>query len=141
MAEAAEGLDARSKIEGAAAIIAPVDDDRVRVERAGVGEAAAQCGRVVLVDGRRAETQLYIGRRDIVDRHFRAAAGAGAVGIGHPDADGITAAGRLIKVLMANSAESQHASGQVERGIGAAVAPGDDDHMGVQGARIRKGAT
>src|SRR5205807_20962 len=79
VADAAEVDNAGSQIQAAGAAVAPVDGDGVSVQRTRVGEAAAQGGGAVFVDGRSAQRQLDIGRRDIVDHDAGSGAGAGAI--------------------------------------------------------------
>src|SRR5207247_593040 len=96
MADAAEREHAGGEVDArVAAAVAPVDVDRVRVERARVAEAAAEPGAVVFVDGGSAQRQLHGRRRDVVDCDAGAAGAAGAAVVGHGGGDGIAAARRV----------------------------------------------
>ena len=72
MTDAAEGehagTQADDRIDRA---VAPVDCHRVAIQRARIGEVAAQRGAAVLVDRGRAETQVQAGRSDVCYRHGR----------------------------------------------------------------------
>src|SRR5207302_11112617 len=96
---------------GVAAAVAPVDDDRVGIERAGIAEAAAERGCIVLVNGRLAQGQLDVGWRNIT--HVDAGAGtrAGPVVVRNSNGDSVAARGRRIHVLVADAAEGEHTGG------------------------------
>src|SRR5205807_1393382 len=93
MADAAEAQHARSQVHRAAAVVAPVDEDRKSVVEAKGGEAGGERGRAVITDGRWAVALLDVGWCDIIDCHAGASGGAAAVVIADRDADGIAAAG------------------------------------------------
>src|SRR5438132_3302866 len=113
MTDTAEREDVGTKGKRGSAAITPVDDDRVCVERSWVAEAAAETRGVVGVDGRLAQIQLDVRRRDVVDIDGRSGARAGAGVVCNGDGDGIAAGGRRIEILMAGAAEGQHAGAQV----------------------------
>src|SRR5262249_62093613 len=58
------GAEVHRRLGGA---VAPVDDHRVTILGARVGEAAAQGDGVVLVDGAGTEVQAHVGGRHVVD--------------------------------------------------------------------------
>src|SRR5437588_42429 len=96
-------------------------------ERAGVGKAAAERGRVVFVDGYRVQAQLEIGRRHVVDRDRRAAGAAGAVAVRHRGGDRVTPTGRVVEVLVTGAAEIKDTSAEIDGRVATAIAPVDVD--------------
>ena len=72
---------------------------------------------------------MHIGRCDVVDGDAGAGLAAAAILVGDRDRDRVVA---VVEVLMAYATEAQDAGAQVERGVGAAIAPGDDDGVRVE---------
>src|SRR5262249_35596352 len=125
----AEGEHAGAEVEdGVGGTVPPADVHRVRIPRAGVGDGAGHGGGVVLVDGGRAGRQPHAGGRHVADNHNGAARAAVAVLVGHHGGDreaaAVRLAGGVVEVPVAG-AERQHVGGQVQDGVGRAVAPGD----------------
>src|SRR5205807_1241851 len=126
--------------ERAAGGVAPVDDDIVYIQGGGVDKTAAQADAAIYGNAAGAKSKLKIRRLYVVDRNAGAAAAAAVVLVGDRDADGISvAAGRLVEVLVASAAESQHARGQVDRAR-VVVAPVDHDRVGVERAGVGEAA-
>ena len=118
MAHAAEAEHAGGQGHGATTSIPPGNRDRVRIERTGVGETTAECGKVALVDAGRAESELHVRRGDVVDDDADAAAAAGAVVVGDRHSDevaGGVAGGvaGVVQVLVGDAAKAEHSSSQV----------------------------
>ena len=110
------------------AAIAPVDENRVRVERARVGEGAAQRRGVILIDGSGGESQIHVCRRHIVNRQ-RGAAAASPVLVGDRGGDVVTT---VIQILVRDATKGQDSGREIQRRVAAAVTPVDDDRMGVK---------
>ena len=131
----AEAEHSGGQVERVTAAVAPGDDDSVRIQRTGISEGSAERGRAILVDRGRAQAQLHVRRSKVADSHSGAGLAAGVVLIGDGNGDGEAA---VVEVLVAYPTEAENAGGQVERGIGAAVAPGDDDGVRIQRTGIGK---
>src|SRR5262249_45126390 len=99
--------------QGERRAVAPVDDHRVRVERARVDERPADRGRVSLVDGVRAGAGRRLGRAYVGDGDADAGRGQPIVVVGHGGRDRVDAgaAGAVVQILV-GGAKTEDAGGQ-----------------------------
>ena len=98
--------------------VCPDNRDLMRIERARVGEAAAELDRTALVDRCGSGGQADTGRSNVVDLDRGGAAALAAVLVGDGRGDREAARGLavwVIQVLVAGPGEAEDASRQVER--------------------------